>query len=243
MPILECLANILRDVIPDKNLPTPVWLARILVLFLIANSFILGGYFLLRDTAIGDRYGFRPLIVVPQLSERDFARIQKTIYGNMARLREDKPEAKAVFLIMGFDEQTGEFSYLDRTGTMTIMKWLVATDRFYSPETIDDLWQVNREAYQQLLIDDRKSCITNEIRPVNQGRIRDLWRDIEVDRFVMCPVVNPKKDRTFGTLVVLWQAPKTNIVAADRDMINTVRTYTKAIEQYLLLQPKLTIRG
>lgn len=241
MQVFDCFAAILKDLIPDKNLPTPIWLTRILVLFLIGNAFLLGGYFLLRDTAIGERYGFRPLIMAPQLSEREFVKIQQTTFANMARLKEDKPEIDAVFMFLGYNDRSGEFSYLDATNTMTLTQWI--TPAPFSPETIDELWQINRQQYQPLLINERSTCISNQIRELNQRRLSLTLRGNDSDRFVMCPLVNPKTDRTFGVIIATWTAPKEQLAIADKDMVNSVKTYTKLIETYILWQPNLRIQG
>lgn len=239
--VLDDIAAIVKDLIPDKNLPTPVWLMRVVVLFLMTAGSVVVAYHLLKDTELGKKNGLSPAIVPPQLTQRGFLRIQKNTFNNMSRLHEDRPEIDAAFMFLGYSEKTEEISYLDATHVMRLTKWLSPVP--FSTDTIDELWGLNQSTYQPLLINDRERCIGNKIQEINQKRLKQALHKNDSDRFVMCPIVDPKSKRTFGVLIALWTAPKEAVAIADKDMMTSVKAYTKLIETYILLQPNLTIKG
>lgn len=207
------------------------------------NGFLFSTYFLLRDTEIGKKNGLGSVIIPPQLTQRGFLRIQKAAFNNLVRLHEDRPEVDAAFVFFGYSEKTEEISYLDATQVMRLTMWRSANS--FLTDSIDELWELNRADYQQLLIDDRGRCIINEIKGVNRKRLEQALRGSDSTKFVMCPIVDTKANRTFGVLVVLWSEPKEKeaVSILDNNMVVSARTYAKKIETNTLLQPNLKIKG
>lgn len=228
--MLDCFAEIIKDLIPSKDLATPVWIARLLVLFGMGSVVAIAGYYGLRETALGERVGIRP-ITAPVLSKYEFVQLQESIYDIFHQAHEEGG-VDGLYLFLGYDDNTGEFAYLDSTNTVTLTVAFPAA-LLSSVERKDDIFQSNRPDYQKRMVSDR-GCFTTKLSVVNQKRLRLLISGSRSDRMTLCPLINPARDRSFGLVLATWHGQSSPE--------SIVKQYSEATQNRILWQPKITIR-
>lgn len=236
--MFDSLLAIVKDMLPDRNLPTSVYLARlvsVVALGMVAVWFVV---FIFGGTHLGAKMGLNQIAIPPQVSKADLADMRLSLVGNMVGLYEEQPAIDAAFLVTAFDKD-GEFTYFDKAERFKLEAWFMP-GYFRYPRAIEDILGLNRDNYQPLLTN-KKDCISVAIKKVNQDRLKAVIRGFDSDRSIMCPVIHPKTNRTFAALIVFWKAPKTDAEFI-QDTVGLVRQATLPISNNILGQKNLALR-
>lgn len=125
--IIKSVIDIFKDLLPSKDLTTPVWAARLLVLLLSFTTVLYFLYFLLGDTELAQRNGLKKIVDTPSQSVIESTYRRRRIFSAMSRFNTKHINMYAVFIIVPFNSQIQSFDYnnSDNNNRVLITNWFI----------------------------------------------------------------------------------------------------------------------
>ena len=114
--MLNTLVEIIRDLIPHKDLPNNIYISRLFVIcaLLYTNLFLILTLF--RGTEIANRYGLNPIVEQPALTYYSFTRLTRVASGNLQEIVYSNENISSAFLVKYYDPETEEFQLEPKEG-------------------------------------------------------------------------------------------------------------------------------
>lgn len=215
------------------------WLIKLSTFILVVMGSYMSIVFIMKDTKLGDKY-LSPFVPSNVLTAQELIRMQQYIFTNTVRIREDKPIVTTVFTIIYFDKN-GNFSTLsNENAKVSLLSWF-SPSNFTNLAGIEEYYTVNEFRYKSLVTNNPSECIGNELSKTNQNRLIQLLNNPAIgNRGVLCPLLNSKKV-IYGATIVYYNAPETNVLQTQTDLINTVKTYNQLNAEYINSNPKIIL--
>lgn len=125
--IIKSIIDIFKDLLPSKELTTPVWAARLLVLLLSFTTVLYFLYFLLGDTELAQRNGLKKIVDTPSQSVIESTYRRRRIFSTMSRFNTKHVNMYAVFIIIPYNSKILAFDYKnsDNNNRVLITNWFI----------------------------------------------------------------------------------------------------------------------
>lgn len=125
--IIKSIIDIFKDLLPSKDLTTPVWVTRLVVLLLSFSSVLYFMYFLLGDTELGARHGLKKIVDTPSQSVIESTYRRRKIFSAMSRFNSKHTNMYALFMIVPFNSKIQGYDYKnpDNNNRVLITNWFI----------------------------------------------------------------------------------------------------------------------
>jgi hypothetical protein len=244
--IVTGIFDALNQLLPKPDRPLIEWIAKISTLSLVAASFSIGSFAVLRDTDFGKQYGISTPDTI-SLTSKYHRDIQMMIWSILSRMKEEKPDIRGAYFMAAFDEE-GHITYANQDyNNYGIFTWFIPSSQYISFQTFENVIDISRAQFvESILI--KKTCTSGIISETNRARYRQAISNFQSDRFAICPVpkyITGKNSKgqnlqPYGAVIVFWvNDPKDGRTAKDVESI--VDSAAQNIGEYLQTRTKLKI--
>lgn len=239
--MLDKIVEFLQELLPDSNLPTRDYIARVTINFLLAIIVAVLLYLTIDNTILADKMGLSKIEkALPVLSHVDLLRDFQTAKQVIKQFSDSYTEIKSSFIVVLVDEVGNVITKRELIEKANTLLWTVTTykggeDSLYIlDETIRKFNKVIVTALQS------GSCTSAKIQGTNLEKDRTL-SEMLATHYVACPITSKKGVLLGYSLSFLSLAPvlPNNIKA--KDDANTILLWafedrllrvTKFVESY-----------
>lgn len=210
MLFIQFVLDIIKDLLPSRDLPNHIWLSRILVLF--STGILIGVlvFFAIRGTELGNKYGLKPVAVVPVLSHVAFSNSTKEIWETLTELREEDERVRATFVVGYINPATGNF--VDnkndlRSAEALIWIWSIPSTRFASINVLEEAFNLGLTKARSIILNASK-CYSYPI----EGEFKDFLErginNFQSTHISVCPIFLRKNRTLIANTVMFYKLDK-----------------------------------
>lgn len=202
--MLNLILEMLKDLVPHKDLPTGAWIGRIITITLIFFIFIYCGFRLIEDTEIAKKYGLIKVNRKSSLSHVGFTRLIRKTRTELRKLIGAKPSVKTAIVITTFDPYSGHFT-IKSADTDRYIIW-----EFAAPQNLF-LSITNLEIYLQGANKELSDFATNEcvvkILSTNTQEILSKNTSLnDIDSWLKCPVIPKNSEEAMAYTILFFNS-------------------------------------
>lgn len=183
---MNLLLDFLKDLLPNKDLPTGAWVSRVVTLFIVTILSIQYLSNLLRDTTIAQNHGFIKVEQKINLSHVAFTRLVRKTRRELRLFIGNEKSIKAALVIANYDPTNGQFSASDNSQNKIIV-W-----EFASPEnlflSVNNLEIYLKGGNTELSAFATKRCIVSELSNQTVELLKDSVNLENVTHWLKCPI-------------------------------------------------------
>lgn len=183
---MNLLLEFLKDLLPNKDLPTGAWISRVVTLFVVIILSIQYLSSLLRDTTIAHNHGFIKVKQEINLSQVAFTRLVRKTRRELRRLIGNENSIKAALVIANYDATSGKFS-TSNSSQSKIIVW-----EFASPEnlflSVNNLEIYLKGGSPELSAFATKRCIVSELSNETVELLSNSVNLENVTHWLKCPI-------------------------------------------------------
>lgn len=210
MLFIQFLLDIIKDLLPSRDLPNHIWVSRILVLFTTGIIVAVLAFYGLRGTELGSRYGLKPIAIVPILSHVQFSSGMKEIWETLTELREEDDNVRGTFLVGYVNPQTGNFVNEKqdlRNAESLIWVWSIPSTRFTSITVLEEAFNLGLSKSRNIVIN-AQTCYSYPIA----GEFRDFLErginNFQSTHISVCPIFLRKNKVLIANTVMFYKLGK-----------------------------------
>jgi hypothetical protein len=239
--MFDKVVEILKELLPDSDLPTKDYIARITINFLLAVIVAVLLYLTVNNTIIADRIGLSKVDkALPILSHVDLLRDFQTARQVIKQFSDTYTEIKSSFIITLVDESGNVITKNSSVEQASTLLWTVTTykggeDNLYILD--ETLRKFNKIIIKEL---QTGSCTSAKIQGTDLEKNRAM-SEMATTHYVACRVFSKKKVLVGYTLSFLSFTPVLSNNVKTKDDVNTILLWafedrllrvTKFIESY-----------
>lgn len=190
--LLNSIAEILRDLLPEKNQPLVVWCTRIFVLmFAFLGSFYLL-FFSIRDTSLGEKYGINnPRIVLPTSTE--YAHTNRYLLTILSKFKDQNIQyVSNIFLVSIYNKMSNDFvvKSQDENQDFFIWAWSIPVQKFSNLESVDYLLNSEKQFIfdTKITSNDQRHCVSGWLPDKISKRLKTIFVNETSNYYAICPI-------------------------------------------------------
>lgn len=206
--MIQTIIETIKDLLPNKDLPTNAWIARTLVLFSILGISGYGIFQLLINTTLGEKYNVRLNSKLPQLTHMELLITRRQVWQQLSELRRQDDDVRAIFLMVLIDKKSRNIVQQDNVnpGLTDVVIWdfEIPVRRFSSLEIIEDVAN-NLQDDVEPKVRETKRCLT---LPITGDTLKTLKRaipDFLSTHVVVCPIYTFYNPRLIGATMMFFR--------------------------------------
>lgn len=201
--IINALLDAIKSLLPNQNLPTPIWIIRLCVLSLLGAAIVFG----IRGTPLSDRIGLSKPVELPVLNNVEIVKNFRQSYEEISQLREADPNVRATFLAVLIDDATNNIVQMPgiKESRLLLWSWSVPVDKFSYLDVFERAFNTIKGEFQPKL--NEGSCLSGEIqKPVLEILKRGVY-DFQSTHFSVCPIFTSQNRRLVAAAIALYKQP------------------------------------
>jgi hypothetical protein len=240
--MFDKLIELLNELLPDSELPTKDYIARVIVNFFLVITLLLGLYFIIENTILADRIGLSKVTKANQvLTHVDLIRDTQATRQIIKQFSDVYTDIRLSFIILLTDDSGNIITKPTADDKVKTLIWTIIN---YSGGE-DSLYVLDEAVskFNKTLIKELKTggCVSNKITGTTIEKNRALSAS-NITHYVSCPIYSKKTELMLGyTLIFLsvnasMPVASGNLKSKDADIL-TIWTY----EDRLLRITKLIV--
>ena len=189
---LNGLLEILSDLLPDRNQPFRLWVARLVVLTGAFLGIFYALFFTFRDTTLGERYGINSnKIVLPTSTEYGYT--SRHVLDVLSTYKNKHIEhVSNIFLVAIYNKMANDFvvTIPEENRDFFVWAWSVPIQKFSNLENMDYLLNSEKDFIFSTGLTDpnKKSCISARIPDKIKKKLDGFLLNDQSTHFSICPI-------------------------------------------------------
>ncbi|MGB6301091.1 MAG: hypothetical protein WBF90_33620 [Rivularia sp. (in: cyanobacteria)] len=228
--MFSLIVEIMRDMLPHKDLPTGAWISRIVSLTLILFAFFYSGYYLIENTEIAKNYGLVKLRKESTLTHVGFTKLVRTTRKDLRKLVGNKASVNVALIVTSYDPKSGLFTLTPNKSDRYII-WEFAAPRnlFLSVN--------NLEIYFKGANSELKNFATNEcvVNMLSANTLEVLEKTVNlnnIDSWLRCPIKSNTTYSTIAHTILFFDSKELSQNGfSDRELISEVWNINEKISE------------
>lgn len=220
--MFNIISEILKDLIPNKDLPNSVWISRYVMLVLTGFLGVYIFFRTLQNTNLGERYGFTKLEKQSTLTHLGFTYLSRSIRLHLKELDFNHPELESIFVVTRYDPETEFISIIpDGDDQLLLWEWLTVSKTNVRINNFEQILIENNEFFNS-----NKQCAFKKISEKYLNQIKDNVNSSSADSWIVCPVF-VRNNLVANTMVIYDSTKVTN--SEPKVLIADIRELNKKI--------------
>lgn len=227
--VIEILGDIIKSLIPNHQLRTKEWIARLLVSTLIV--IIIGAVTVvgLRGTGLGERIGINPVnSSLSQLSHAEFVSSFQDMWQAITGVQEQNSDVRSTFVIALIDKETGNIvSSPEAKSTYgLIWVWSLPADKFSFLNNFQQAFNDLKPKFENKLREEGR-CLSGGIEKPVLDSLRRGVSNFQSTHFSICPIFAKKDYRLVAATVAFYRNPNNQELFYYEDLLRRATSFVE----------------